>query len=145
MAERDGQSSRQAARRGEGPYRLLWRALRLRCPNCGSGGLFRRWVQMREACPRCALLLDRGERDYFIGAYTINFIGAEVAIVVVAAVVLLATWPAVPWGAIQWGLVALMIPFPVFTYPFSKTLWLAVDLVFRPLTRGDFAGHGENA
>jgi len=99
---------------------------------------------MKEACPGCALLLDRGERDYFIGACTLNFIGAEVFIVLVAAAVLLATWPAVPWDAIQWGLVALLVPVPIFTYPFSKTLWLAVDLSFRPLTRGDFAGHGEN-
>jgi uncharacterized protein (DUF983 family) len=122
----------------------LLRALALRCPNCGSGGLFRRWVQMRAECPGCQLLLDRGERDYFIGAYTLNFIAAEVAIVLVAAAVGVATWPHVPWSAIQWGLAGLMIPFPVFTYPFSKTVWLAVDLLFRPLTRGDFAGHGEN-
>lgn len=122
----------------------LWRALRLRCPHCGSAGLFRRWVQMRDACPRCRLLLDRGERDYFIGSYTLNFIGAELAIVLVALAVVLVTWPDVPWDAVQWGLVAFIIPFPVFTYPFSKTLWLALDLIFRPPTLGDFAGHGEN-
>ena len=127
-----------------GLARYLARALRLRCPHCGSGGLFRRWVVMRDACPGCRLLLDRGERDYFIGAYTLNFIGAELAIVLVAVVVGLATWPDVPWDGIQWGLVAFIIPFPVFTYPFSKTVWLAIDLRFRPPTLGDFAGHGEN-
>jgi hypothetical protein len=37
-----------------------------------------------------------------------------------------------------------MIPFPVFTYPWSKTLWLAIDLHFRPATLADFEGHGEN-
>lgn len=99
---------------------------------------------MRPACPSCQLLLDRGERDYFIGAYLLNFIGAEVAIVLLAGAVMLATWPDVPWAAIKWGLVALMIPFPVLTYPFSKTLWLAIDLTFRPLTLSDIAGHGEN-
>ena len=98
---------------------------------------------MRPECPGCALLLDRGERDYFIGAYTLNFIAAEVAIVAVAGAVALITWPDIPWDAIQWGLAGLMIPFPAFTYPFSKTVWLAVDLSFRRLTRGDFAGHGE--
>ena len=100
-----------------GPYTHVTRALRLRCPNCGSGDLFRRWVHMKEACPGCGLLLDRGERDYFIGAYTLNFIGAEVFIVLGAAVVLLATWPAVPWDAIKGGLVASMVPVPIFTYP----------------------------
>lgn len=126
------------------PLTLLGRAFALRCPHCGSGGLFRRWVLIRHECPRCKLLLDRGERDYFIGAYYLNFIGAELAIVGVGLIVMLLTWPDVPWDAIQWGLVALMIPFPAFTYPFSKTVWLALDLVFRPPTRGDFAGHGEN-
>ena len=126
------------------PGLMLRRAFLLRCPNCGARGIFRRWVHMRESCPRCRLVLDRGEHDYFIGAYLINFIGAELMIVAVALVVLLATWPDVPWRGIQWGLVALMVPFPVFTYPFSKTLWLAVDLVFRPVTLNDIAGHGEN-
>jgi uncharacterized protein (DUF983 family) len=126
------------------PRTYLLRALARRCPNCGSGGLFRRWVQMRPACPRCALLLDRGERDYFIGAYTLNFIAAEVAIVLLAGLLIVLTWPDVPWDTVRWGLAGLMVPFPVVTYPFSKTVWLAVDLLFRPLTRGDFAGHGEN-
>jgi uncharacterized protein (DUF983 family) len=127
-----------------GPLALLGRALRLRCPNCGAGGLFRHWIHMRPACPSCCLLLDRGERDYFIGAYLINFIGAELMIAAVAGGFVLLTWPDVPWSAIKWGLVALMIPFPVLTYPFSKTLWLAIDLVFRPITLNDIAGHGEN-
>jgi uncharacterized protein (DUF983 family) len=126
------------------PGTLLARALLLRCPNCGGRGLFRRWVHMRPDCPTCRLLLDRGERDYFIGAYLINFIGAELMIVLVAGAVVLATWPAVPWSSIKWGLVALMVPFPIFTYPYSKTLWLAIDLAFRPVTLSDIAGHGEN-
>jgi hypothetical protein len=37
-----------------------------------------------------------------------------------------------------------MVPFPFFTYPFAKTIWLAIDLLFRPPTLADFAGHGEN-
>lgn len=127
-----------------GALRALGRALLLRCPNCGAGGLFRRWVVMRESCPRCRLLFERGERDYFIGSYTLNFIGAEVAIVAVALILVLATWPDVPWRTIKYGLLAFIVPFPVFTYPFSKTLWLAIDLLFRPPTLGDFAGHGEN-
>jgi uncharacterized protein (DUF983 family) len=126
------------------PGTLLRRAFLLRCPNCGAGRLFRRWVYLRSACPSCGLLFDRGERDYFIGAYLINFIGAEVMIALVAGCVVLLTWPEVPWQAIKWGLVALMVPFPILTYPWSKMLWLAIDLSFRPITLNDIAGHGEN-
>lgn len=123
---------------------LIGRALRLRCPNCGQRKIFARWTRMRESCPRCHLLFERGEPDYFIGSYTLNFIGAELMIVAAGLVVLFATWPDVPWDALKWGLVALMVPFPFVTYPFAKTIWLAIDLLFRPPTLADFAGHGEN-
>lgn len=123
---------------------LLGRALLLRCPNCGQRRIFRRWIHMRESCPRCQLLFERDEADYFIGSYTLNFIGAELMIVGAGLVVVLVTWPDVPWDGLKWGLLALMVPFPFLTYPFAKTIWLALDLLFRPPTLADFAGHGEN-
>jgi len=124
--------------------RHLGRALRLRCPNCGGGGLFLRWVFMRDTCPQCHLFLDRREPDYFIGGYTVNFVGAEFMIALGALATILLTWPAVPWTALKWWLIGLMIPIPILTYPWSKTLWLAIDLVLRPPTLADFEGHGEN-
>jgi uncharacterized protein (DUF983 family) len=125
--------------------RHVARALLLRCPNCGGGGLFKRWVHMESTCSRCHLKLDRGEADYFIGGYVINFVTAEFAVAAGALAAILLTWPDVPWNAVKWGLLALMVPLPVLTYPVAKTLWLAIDLVFRPVTWADLAGHGENA
>lgn len=123
---------------------MLIRALRLRCPNCGGRPLFRRWVVMEDTCPDCHLVLDRGESDYFIGSYTVNFVAAELFVVFAALVAILLTWPDVPWKSIEYGLYLLVVPFPVLTYPFSKTLWLAIDLWFRPLKLSDIEGHGEN-
>jgi uncharacterized protein (DUF983 family) len=37
---------------------LFWRALRLRCPNCGGGLILRSWFRMRPYCPSCGLPLD---------------------------------------------------------------------------------------
>ncbi len=119
--------------------RLSGRALRLRCPHCGQGKLFDRWVRMRQRCAACGLILERGEEDYFIGAYMVNLIIAELIIVAAMLVVLLATWPAVPWQAMLWAIVILTIPAVVFTYPFSRSLWLAIDLLFRPPEPRDFA------
>ena len=99
---------------------------------------------MRKSCPCCQLVLDRGEDDYFLGGYTINFVTAELLAVVGGGVGILLTWPDVPWSWITWILILLMILFPILFYPFSKTLWLAVDLIIRPLTPGDLVGHGEN-
>jgi uncharacterized protein (DUF983 family) len=136
----------------EGPAQLnprravtfLWRAIRLRCPNCGGGRIFSRWVKMKSACPSCHLLLDRGEGDYFLGGYTVNFVVSELLIVAGAALGIIVTWPEVPWRLITWALVGLMLVAPIAFYPFAKTLWLAADLTFRPLTLKDLAGHGEN-
>ncbi len=123
---------------------LLFRGVRLRCPNCGGGPLFNQWVKMRPTCPGCQLILDRGEHDYFLGGYTVNFVFAEILIVFGGAVSVVLTWPDVPWRLITWVLISLMVVVPVVFYPFAKSLWLAVDLIIRPLTYGDLAGHGDN-
>lgn len=99
---------------------------------------------MRRSCPGCHLRLDRGESDYFIGSFVVNFITAELLLCAVGLAAILLTWPDVPWEALKWGLVAFIIPTPLLTYPFAKTLWLGVDLAFRPLTLKDLQGHGEN-
>jgi hypothetical protein len=95
-------------------------------------------------CPRCYLKTDRGEHDYFLGSFTINFVVAELLIILGGLLGIVMTWPDVPWDHLKWTLMALMIPTPVVFYPFAKTLWLAVDLTFRPLTLKDLEGHGEN-
>ena len=125
--------------------RQVGRGLLRRCPNCGSGGLFRRWVMMRESCPKCHLTFDRGERDAFLGGYVVNFVTAELTITLIALAVVLQTWPDVPWNALKWGLILVMVPAPALTYPFAKTVWLAIDLTLRPVTYSDLAGHGENS
>jgi hypothetical protein len=99
---------------------------------------------MRRTCPDCHLILDRGEHDYFLGGYTVNFVVAELLIVVAGGLFIVFTWPEVPWELLTWSLVFLMIIAPVLFYPLSKTFWLATDLILRPLTLGDLAGHGEN-
>lgn len=38
-------------------------------------------------------------------------------------------WPEVPWTELTIACMASMTVFPVFFYPISKTLWLAIDLI----------------
>lgn len=118
--------------------RHMARALRLRCPLCGGRTLFAHWLRMRPVCPRCGLRTDRGEADAFIGGYTVNFVTAEVVAAAAMALLLIVTWPDVPWRALMWGGVLLMACLPIVFYPFSRTLWLAIDLTFRPPHDGDF-------
>jgi uncharacterized protein (DUF983 family) len=115
---------------------LLWRAVRLRCPNCGGGGIFASWLRMRPACPDCDLPLDRGERGYQVGSYMLNIIAAELLFVAIFLAVVLGTWPTPPWALLQYGGAVLMVAAPILLYPFTKTIFLAADLVIRPTTDG---------
>jgi uncharacterized protein (DUF983 family) len=120
------------------PWRQLGRALLLRCPNCGGKKLFYGFFEMKERCPTCGILMERGESDYFIGAYTVNLIAVEILLAVGFLIVVSVTWPNPPWMALQYGGVVLSILGAVLCYPFAKTTWLAVDLIFRPPHREDF-------
>ena len=126
--------------------RYLGRGLRLRCPECGQGRMFRRWLTALPRCSSCGILFDRGQHDFFIGAYTVNLIIAELAVVAGLVIAILVTWPDVPWTPIKYSLAALAVLFPLVTYPFSKSIWLAIDLIYQPAQPGDFeTSSGSNA
>jgi uncharacterized protein (DUF983 family) len=118
---------------------LFWRAIRLSCPNCGGGPIFRSWFRVRPYCPSCGLPLERGEQGYQVGSYMFNIIAAELIFVAVFLGVVFITWPTPPWLLLQYGGIALMILAPVIFFPFSKTLFLAFDLLFRPATRDELS------
>ncbi|MEP6509603.1 MAG: DUF983 domain-containing protein [Gemmatimonadales bacterium] len=112
---------------------MLWRALTLRCPHCGGRRILADWFHLKERCPRCGLHLHREEDDYFLGAYMVALMFVEALFAFGFLIVLLVTWPDPPWDAIQYvGSVVLIIGV-LAAYPFAKTLWLAIDLVFRPV------------
>ena len=54
--------------------RIVLRAVARRCPNCGASGIFASYTELRQSCPTCGLRLQRGESDYFIGAYLLNLV-----------------------------------------------------------------------
>lgn len=117
-------------------FTKVGRALLLRCPRCGARRVLERWTKTRERCPVCGLALQRGEdEDFWLGAYAINLVVAEGLAAVVALTVLWATWPA--WAPAQWTAVLLAVVMPYAFYPFSRLIWLAADLHFRPGEAGD--------
>ena len=121
---------------------LFWRALRLRCPNCGGSPIFEGWLRMRSQCPQCGLPLDRGEQGYEVGSYMFAIVAAELIFAGIFLGVLLLTWPDPPWDFLLYGGMALMLVVPFVFFPFSKTLFLAFDLLFRPATPEELASKG---
>jgi uncharacterized protein (DUF983 family) len=122
----------------QSPWKLLGRAMLLRCPNCGARHLFTGFFKIKERCPNCGMLLERGESDAFIGAYTLNLIVVEMLLALAFVIALVLTWPKPPWDALEYGGIVLSILGAILCYPFAKTTWLAVDLMFRPQRREDF-------
>ena len=114
--------------------RLLWRAVRLRCPHCGGKKIFASLFELKDRCPTCNMQLERGEKDYFVGAYLFNLIAVELILFFSVCGFVFITWPDPPWDAITYTTAVLMLSGCVFCYPFAKTTWLAVDLAIRPLS-----------
>jgi uncharacterized protein (DUF983 family) len=113
--------------------RLLRRGLLLRCPHCGHGAVLSRTGGVRERCSGCNLRFERGPRNYFSGAMFFGVLLGEFAFVITFLVVLVNTWPNVPWKFIQYAFpigTALLVPLLM---PFSKVVWLAVDVLVRPV------------
>jgi uncharacterized protein (DUF983 family) len=113
---------------------ILGRGLLLRCPNCGGRGILAGWFRLRERCPRCGLVLNRGESDYFLGAYLVNLVAVELVVTAALVLIGIATWPRVPWTALTWGGVIFAAVAAIACYPLTKVLWLAFDVVLRPVT-----------
>ena len=121
--------------------KLYGRALRLRCPGCGVGSMKGGWLRRPERCPECGLRSDRGEEDFFLGAMMFNLVLSEGVLALVMVLVVVILWPAVPWEPLWYGGMVMMVLAPVFFYPFSHTIWLASDILIRPLSPEEMEWH----
>lgn len=108
------------------------RALKRQCPYCGGGGIFSNWWTLKERCPSCGVSFDR-EEGYFLGAYALNLVFAEVLALGLALYLLFGTeLRDLPLGiqmVIAGGLAAL---FPIVLFPYARTIWMAIDLLANP-------------
>jgi uncharacterized protein (DUF983 family) len=120
--------------------RLFGRALLLRCPNCGKGPVLENWLKLRVKCGNCGLRLQRGEHDSFTGSMFILFTLVGLVAYAVLVVTMLVT-DTTPWDLLENGLPVLTIVLLVVLYPFSKLLWLAFDLMLRPVTPEELEWH----
>ncbi len=113
--------------------RLLWRGVRRRCPLCGSGRLFRRWLVMVEDCPRCDLHFERIE-GHWIGAVAMNTVLALLVLLGVIVGGFAATYPDPPPSSLMVASIVVAALMPLAFHPVSRTLWTALDLAMRPVT-----------
>jgi hypothetical protein len=69
-----------------------------------------------------------------------DIISSELIFAAVFFSILAATWPDPPWDLLFYGGMLLMLVVPFVFFPFSKTLFLAFDLTFRPATPDELVG-----
>jgi uncharacterized protein (DUF983 family) len=113
---------------------LAGRALSRRCPYCGGGDIFSGWFSLKERCPTCGTSYER-EDGYFLGAYALNLIVAEFLGLGLALFLIFGT-PISEWDLL-WQeaiAVALAVGFPLLFFPYSRTAWIALDLMVDPPT-----------
>ncbi len=106
--------------------RALAICVKRRCLRCGKGDLFRNWFKMADACPSCGLRFERSD-GYWLGSMALNLVVTEAIFVAALVALLVATWPAVPWTKVLVSVVALYVVVPLVSYPFSRTIWVAVE------------------
>jgi len=106
---------------------MFGRGFTMRCARCGSGHLFTGYFRMVPDCPRCGLHFER-EQGYWAGALAINIVAVGGLFAIVFVALLIATIPNVPVAPLLAILVPIAVLGPIVFYPFSKTVWVAVDL-----------------
>lgn len=111
------------------PFTMFRRALVLKCPLCGSRRTFiKRWVGRHERCRTCGIRWNR-EQGFELGSVGLNFLFTFFTLAVGMVVTFVATSPDFPVRAMTVGFMAAAIVLPLFLFPFTNTLWLAVDLL----------------
>lgn len=73
-----------------------------------------------------------------------NLILAEGALAAALVALVIGMWPNVPWNFLQYGTIILMILTPFVFLPFSRTVWLASDILIRPVTDEEMAWYDQN-
>ena len=104
---------------------VLLRGLRRRCPHCGNGALFRRWITAFDRCSACGYRFQRNYGDTWFFWILTDRIPLFIAIVAIY-------WGFVPRGALASvaGFLAIALPLIV-TMPQRQGLGIALDYLSR--------------
>jgi uncharacterized protein (DUF983 family) len=111
------------------------RAMRLRCPVCGRGRLFR-GMTMLARCTNCGFRYER-EEGYFTNTVVVNYAIACLPILFIVAPLAYLRPHAI---ALEIGIGFLFaIVLPILCFRHVRSLWLATDVLVRPPVPVEFA------
>ena len=108
---------------------LLKRALGKRCPQCGSKGIFKNYLELKDSCPTCAYRFDR-EEGYFLGGYALGVVFA--GLIPLVLLILAFIYTDYDWITLELIFIPLTIIVPLLLFPYTRTLWMMIDLQLDP-------------
>ncbi|HEY7281314.1 MAG TPA: DUF983 domain-containing protein [Actinomycetota bacterium] len=106
--------------------------LRMRCPRCLRGKLFRGMLDMWERCPQCGFVFER-EEGYFTGAmYASTIITLPLVFLVFGIGWLLSSKTLLAAEVLLLVTALVTLPLIPLVFRYSRTLWLYFDWRFGP-------------
>ena len=115
-------------------WTLLKRALGRRCPQCGSKGIFKNYLEIRDTCPTCAYKFDR-EEGYFLGSYALGVVFS--ALIPLILLIFAFMYTDYSWVTLELIFIPLTILLPLVLFPFTRTIWMMIDLWLNPDIKPD--------
>ncbi len=87
------------------------------------------------------------ESDFFLGGYVINLAVTEglLALALMIYVLRIAADPGTSLVPVLVAGVIISVVLPVVFFPFSRTIWMAIDLAMRPVPRDEGNGGAPGA
>lgn len=111
---------------------MVRRALRLACPACGKGRLFRRHFLRKRLCGHCGWQFDRELGHWVGGAELHMFVSYGLSVVLFVPVLLLV--PATP--LMMTGVIAGHVVVSLLLFRWSRAFFLAFDYLLDPTPPG---------
>lgn len=96
---------------------------------------------MEPSCPTCGLVFGRIP-GHWLGSWFLNVCLVQAVVLLVLLIGVGVTWPDPPMLAIGLGTAAAAIVTPIVLFPFTRTVWTAIDLAMRPLDFDDGVAPG---
>ena len=114
--------------------KMIRRSLLRQCPRCANrSAWFTSWFKQGERCIGCGIKRTRDTDGHELGSMTIASVLNIVLVMAAIGIAVAFTAPDVPVLTLYIVLASAALVFPVLTWPMTHTLWMAIDLIFRPM------------
>ena len=112
---------------------LIWRGCHQKCPQCGQGDLYQRWVRLHEHCPVCGLKYLQNQGD-LLGP--LIFLDRVLFLIPLFVLFYFGVWhPKLIWFLLFGGALMFLL---IYTIPHRNGVSLAIDYLIRR-KEGDLA------